>query len=87
MINLTTSQEYFKGFFANLLHKLKAPASVVLLLKGHNFSKVLPLSVSVCPVDNLIRKKSQDPIGLQRQGVIVNYIPKFQVATMSLEVA
>ena len=32
-------------------------------------------------------KKSQDPIGLQRQGVIVNYIPKFQVATMSLEVA
>ena len=38
-------------------------------------------------LDNLIRKKSQDPIGLQRQGVIVNYIPKFQVATMSLEVA
>ena len=38
-------------------------------------------------VDNLIRKKSQDPIGLQRQGVIVNYIQKFQVATMSLEVA
>ena len=40
-----------------------------------------------CLLDNLIRKKSQDPIGLQRQGVIVNYIPKFQVATMSLEVA
>ena len=40
-----------------------------------------------CLIDNLIRKKSQDPIGLQTQSVIVTYIPKFQVATMSLEVA
>ena len=32
-------------------------------------------------------KKSLDPISLHGQGVIANYIPKFQVATMSLEVA
>ena len=38
-------------------------------------------------LDILIRKKSLDPIGLHEQGVIANYIPKFQVATMSLEVA
>ena len=42
---------------------------------------------SWCAVDNLIRKKTQDPIGLQGQGVIVNYIPKFEVVTLSLEVA
>ena len=38
-------------------------------------------------VDILIRKISLDPIGLHGQGAIENYIPKFQVATMSLEVA
>ena len=36
-------------------------------------------------LDILIRKISLDPIGLQGQGAIENYI--FQVATMSLEVA
>ena len=41
----------------------------------------------VYPLDILIRKISLDPIGLHGQGAIVNYIPKFQVATMSLEVA
>ena len=38
-------------------------------------------------LDILIRKISLDPIGLHGQGAIVNYMPKFQVATMSLEVA
>ena len=37
--------------------------------------------------DILIRKISLDPIGLHGQGAVENYIPKFQVATMSLEVA
>ena len=41
----------------------------------------------VWALDILIRKISLDPIGLHGQGAIVNYIPKFQVATMSLEVA
>ena len=40
-----------------------------------------------CTLDILIRKISLDPIGLHGQGAIENYIPKFQVATMSLEVA
>ena len=45
-------------------------------------------SLSWTPLlDILIRKISLDPIGLHGQGAIVNYIPKFQVATMSLEVA
>ena len=38
-------------------------------------------------LDFLIRKILLDPIGLHGQGAIDNYIPKFQVATMSLEVA
>ena len=38
-------------------------------------------------LDILIRKISPDPIGLHGQGAIANYIQKFQVATMSLEVA
>ena len=38
-------------------------------------------------IDILIRKISLDPIGLHGQGAIANYIPKFQVTTMSLEVA
>ena len=38
-------------------------------------------------LDILIRKISLDPIGLHGQGAIVNYILKFQVTTMSLEVA
>ena len=38
-------------------------------------------------LDILILKISLDPIGLHGQGAIQNYIPKFQVATMSLEVA
>ena len=38
-------------------------------------------------LDILIRKISVDPIGLDGQGATKNYIPKFQVATMSLEVA
>ena len=45
------------------------------------------LECGQCLLDILIRKKSLDPIGLHGQGVIANYIPKFQVATMSLEVA
>ena len=40
-----------------------------------------------CTLDILIQKKSLDPIGLDGQGIIANYIPKFKVATMSLEVA
>ena len=38
-------------------------------------------------VDNVIPKKSLGTIGLRRQGYTTNYIPKFQVAKMSLEVA
>ena len=38
-------------------------------------------------LDILIRKISLHPIGIHGQGAIANYIPKFQVATMSLEVA
>ena len=38
-------------------------------------------------VDILIRKISLDTIGLHGQGAIADYIPKFQAATMSLEVA
>ena len=38
-------------------------------------------------LDILRRKISLDPIGLHRQGAIVNNIPNFQVATISLEVA
>ena len=38
-------------------------------------------------LDILIRKISLDPIGLHGQDAIENYIRKFQVATMSLEVA
>ena len=59
-------------------------------MNGCNSFEICPDTFEINTVytlDNLIRKKSQDPIGLQRQGVIVNYIPKFQVATMSLEVA
>ena len=41
----------------------------------------------VCTVDILIRKIWLDPINLHGQGAIMNYIPKFKVATMSLEVA
>ena len=40
-----------------------------------------------CAVDNVIPKKSLGTIGLRRQGDTTNYIPKFQVAKMSLEVA
>ena len=40
-----------------------------------------------CILDTLIRKISPDPIGLHGLGAIENYIPKFQVTTMSLEVA
>ena len=40
-----------------------------------------------CVLDSLIRKILPDPIGLHGQGAIANYIPKSQVATMSLEVA
>ena len=35
----------------------------------------------------MIPKNSLDTIGLRRQGDIAKYIPKFQVAKMSLEVA
>ena len=35
----------------------------------------------------MIPKKIAGTIGLRRQGVTTNYIPKFQVATMSLKVA
>ena len=45
------------------------------------------LQVGIYVLDILIRKISQDPIGLHGQGAIENYIPKFQVFTMSLEVA
>ena len=38
-------------------------------------------------LDNVIPKKSLGTIGLRRQGDTTNYIPKFQVAKMSLEVA
>ena len=38
-------------------------------------------------VDNVIPKKSLGTIGLGRQGDTTKYIPKFQVAKMSLEVA
>ena len=38
-------------------------------------------------LDSLIAKRSLDPIVLHRHGDITNYVPKFQVATMSLEVA
>ena len=38
-------------------------------------------------LDIVIPKKIAGTIGLRRQGVTTNYIPKFQVATMSLEVA
>lgn len=41
----------------------------------------------VWSLDILIRKISQGPIGLHGQGANANYIPKFQVSTMSLEVA
>ena len=39
-----------------------------------------------CTVDNVIPKKSLETISLRRQGDTTNYIPKFQVAKMSLEV-
>ena len=40
-----------------------------------------------CPMDIVIPKKIAGTIGLRRQGVTTNHMPKFQVATMSLEVA
>ena len=36
---------------------------------------------------NVVPKKSLGTIGLRRQGDTTDYIPKFQVAKMSLEVA
>ena len=62
------------------------PLSVTKL--SHSFDFVSDYVIrAVCVLDILIRKISLDPIGLHGQGAIVNYIPKFQVATMSLEVA
>ena len=51
------------------------------------FSSLFCCCLIGCTIDILIRKISLDPIGLHGQGAIENYIPKFQVATMSLEVA
>ena len=45
------------------------------------------LGVRLWAVDNVIPKKMLGTIGLRRQGDATNYIPKFQVAKMSLEVA
>ena len=54
----------------------------------HQARRVIPFfQFSTCTLDILIRKISLDPIGLHGQGAIANYIPKFQVTTMSLEVA
>ena len=39
------------------------------------------------PLGNVVPKKSLGTIGLRRQGDTTDYIPKFQVAKMSLEVA
>ena len=39
------------------------------------------------PLGNVIPKNLPDTIGLRRQGDIAKYIPKFQVAKMSIEVA
>ena len=40
-----------------------------------------------CGLGNVVPKKSLGTIGLRRQGDTTDYIPKFQVAKMSLEVA
>ena len=61
------------------------PLSVTIL--SHSFDFVSDYVIrAVCVLDILIRKISLDPIGLHGQGANANYMPKFQVSTMSLEV-
>ena len=68
-----------KQFFKDFRIGLKG-LRTFFLLKNTEFTGQYPLDI-------LIRKISQGPIGLHGQGANANYIPKFQVSTMSLEVA
>ena len=40
-----------------------------------------------CTVGNVVPKKSLGTVGLRRQGDTTDYMPKFQVTKMGLEVA